>query len=137
MSIPEIIRSGWEFSGVADKISWEDLCEKGYYVVSPDPDWENLPAGFTEFYGPGGPPLSTTSSWVHRISGDLPPTLGGPGAHWIQADPPGDLHRRSKRYPSRHEQPRWGCSSMTSPGFGRSRPARSGGKTDISITPCG
>ena len=56
-SIPEIIKSGWEQSGLADMVSWEELNEKGYYVVPTDPDWEKIPAGpHRVLRGPGEAP---------------------------------------------------------------------------------
>jgi trimethylamine-N-oxide reductase (cytochrome c) len=122
-TIPEIIRSGWEFSGVADKISWEELCEKGYYVVSPDPEWENIPAGFIEFYeDPEGHPLQTPTGKLEFYSTGLAEHFPGdperpPVPKWI---PEGESHQetrgteRSKKYPllvmSNH--PRWGVHSQ-------------------------
>ena len=59
-TIPELIRAGYETSGAAHLISWEELNEKGYYVVPPDPDWEKIPAGLIEFYkDPENHPLTT------------------------------------------------------------------------------
>jgi len=123
MSIPEIIKSGWEFSGVADKISWDDLNEKGYYVVSPDPDWENIPAGFLEFYeDPEGHPLSTPTGKLEFYATGLAEHFPDdperpPVPKWI---PQGVSHEetvgteRSKKYPllvmSNH--PRWGVHSQ-------------------------
>ncbi len=46
-TIPELIRLGYETSGIADKITWEEFNERGYYVVSPDPEWEKI-AGLIE-----------------------------------------------------------------------------------------
>ncbi len=122
-SIPEIIKSGWEHSGVADKISWEDLNEKGYYVVSPDPDWENIPAGLIEFYeDPDAHPLSTPTGKLEFYSTGLAEHFPDdperpPVPHWIAEGP---SHQetvgteRSKKYPllvmSNH--PRWGVHSQ-------------------------
>jgi molybdopterin guanine dinucleotide-containing S/N-oxide reductase-like protein len=123
MNIPEIIKSGWEFSGVADKISWEELCEKGYYVVPPDPDWENIPAGFIEFYeDPEKHPLSTPTGKLEFYATGLAEHFPDdperpPVPKWI---PEGESHQetigteRSKKYPllvmSNH--PRWGVHSQ-------------------------
>ena len=72
MSIPEIIKLGYETSGSADKISWEELNEKGYYVVPPDPDWEKIPAGLIEFYeDPEKHPLSTPTGKLEFYSTGL------------------------------------------------------------------
>ena len=56
-SIPELIKYGYETSRCADLISWEDLNEKGYFVIPTADDWENEPAGFQKFYeDPEGQP---------------------------------------------------------------------------------
>ncbi|GAH50556.1 unnamed protein product, partial [marine sediment metagenome] len=49
-SVEEWIRYGFETSGVQDKISWEEIKEKGYYVVPTDPNWKKYPAGLRKFY---------------------------------------------------------------------------------------
>jgi anaerobic selenocysteine-containing dehydrogenase len=59
-SIQDLIKYGWETSRCADLISWEELNEKGYYVVPTADDWENVPAGFYNFYkDPEKYPLTT------------------------------------------------------------------------------
>ena len=64
-TIEELIKLGYETSRVADSISWEDLREKGYYVVPPDPGWENIPAGLIEFYeDPEKHPLTTPTGKI-------------------------------------------------------------------------
>ncbi len=123
LSIPEIIKSGWEFSGVADRISWEELNEKGYYVVPPDPDWEEIPAGLIEFYeDPEGHPLQTPTGKIEFYSTGLAEHFPDdperpPVPKWI---PQGESHQetlgteRSQKYPllvvSNH--PRWGVHSQ-------------------------
>jgi len=123
MTVPEIIRSGYEHSGLADKITWDELNQKGYYVVPPDPEWEKIPAGLIEFYeDPERHPLSTPTGKLEFHSTGLaehfpddqerPPVPG-----WIAEGP---SHQetvgteRSKKYPllvvSNH--PRWGVHSQ-------------------------
>jgi anaerobic selenocysteine-containing dehydrogenase len=59
-TIPELIKYGYETSRCEDLITWEELNEKGYYVVPTADDWEDVPAGFYNFYkDPGKYPLST------------------------------------------------------------------------------
>ncbi len=59
-SIPEKIKYGWEASRCADLVSWEDLNEKGYYVIPTADNWEDVPAGFYNFYNePEKYPLTT------------------------------------------------------------------------------
>ncbi len=123
MTIPEIIREGYETSGSADKISWEELNEKGYYVVPTDPDWESIPAGLIEFYeDPDKHPLSTPTGRLEFYSTGLAEHFPDdperpPVPKWI---PEGESHQetigteRSKTYPllvmSNH--PRWGVHSQ-------------------------
>ena len=59
-TIPELIKYGWETSRCEDLISWEELSEKGYYAVPTDDGWEDVPAGFYNFYkDPEKYPLTT------------------------------------------------------------------------------
>jgi trimethylamine-N-oxide reductase (cytochrome c) len=122
-TISEIIKSGWEFSGVADKISWEELNEKGYYVVPPEEGWEDIPAGLIQFYqDPEKHPLQTPTGKLEFFSTGLAEHFPDdperpPVPHWI---PQGESHQetlgteRAKKYPllvmSNH--PRWGVHSQ-------------------------
>ncbi|TET57509.1 MAG: dehydrogenase [Dehalococcoidia bacterium] len=121
-SIPDWIKYGWEISRCADLISWEELNEKGYYVVPTADNWEDVPAGFYEFYkDPEKHPLSTpTGKLEFEATGLLkhfPDDLERPPVpKWIAK---GISHEetigteRSKKYPllvcSNH--PRWGVHS--------------------------
>jgi trimethylamine-N-oxide reductase (cytochrome c) len=122
-SIPDWIKYGWEISRCADLISWEELNEKGYYVVPTADNWEDVPAGFCEFYkDPEKHPLSTpTGKLEFEATGLLkhfPDDLERPPVpKWIAK---GISHEetigteRSKKYPllvcSNH--PRWGVHSQ-------------------------
>lgn len=122
-SIPEWIKYGWETSRCADLISWEDLLEKGYYVVPISDDWEDIPAGFYDFYeDPEENPLSTPTGLLEFESTGLkehfPDDPERPAIpKWI---PQGISHEetlgteRAKRYPllvvSNH--PRWSVHSQ-------------------------
>jgi trimethylamine-N-oxide reductase (cytochrome c) len=122
-SIPDWIKYGWEISRCADLISWEELNEKGYYVVPTADNWEDVPAGFYEFYkDPQKHPLSTpTGKLEFEATGLLkhfPDDLERPPVpKWIAK---GISHEetigteRSKKYPllvcSNH--PRWGVHSQ-------------------------
>ncbi len=122
-TIPELIRLGYETSGAAHVVSWEQLSEKGYYVVPPDPDWEKIPAGMIEFYeDPEGNPLSTPTGKIEFYATGLAEHFPddderGPVPRWIAQ---GETHEetlgteRSKKYPllvmSNH--PRWGVHSQ-------------------------
>ena len=121
-SIPDWIKYGWEISRCADLISWEELNEKGYYVVPTADNWEDVPAGFYEFYkDPDKHPLSTPTGKLEFESTGLlkhfPDDLERPAVpKWIAK---GISHEetigteRSKKYPllvcSNH--PRWGVHS--------------------------
>ena len=123
LSIPEIIKLGYQTSGSADKISWEELNEKGYYVIPPMPGWEDIPAGLIEFYeDPEGHPLSTPTGKLEFYATGLAEHFPDdeerpPVPKWI---PQGVSHEetigteRSKKYPllvmSNH--PRWGVHSQ-------------------------
>jgi molybdopterin guanine dinucleotide-containing S/N-oxide reductase-like protein len=123
-SIPELIKYGWEgASDCADLITWEELNEKGYYIVPTADDWEDVPAGFYNFYkDPEKYPLSTpTGKLEFEATGLLehfPSDLERPPVpKWIAK---GISHEetigteRSKKYPllvcSNH--PRWGVHSQ-------------------------
>ena len=122
-TIPELIRSGYENSGAAHLISWEELNEKGYFVVPPDPEWEKIPAGLIEFYeDPVNHPLTTPTGKLEFYATGLAEYFPGddergPVPKWIAK---GETHEetlgteRSKKYPllvmSNH--PRWGVHSQ-------------------------
>jgi trimethylamine-N-oxide reductase (cytochrome c) len=122
-SVADWIRLGYETSGVADRISWEDLNRKGYYVVPTDPEWEKIPPGLLEFYDdPEGHPLSTPTGKLEFYSTGLAEHFPDdeerpPVPKWIAE---GVSHQetigteRSKKYPllvmSNH--PRWGIHAQ-------------------------
>jgi trimethylamine-N-oxide reductase (cytochrome c) len=122
-SIPDLIKYGWETSRCADLISWEELNEKGYYVVPTADDWENVPAGFYNFYkDPEKYPLTTPTGKLEfeatGLKKHFPDDLERPAVpKWVAK---GISHEetigteRSKKYPmlvcSNH--PRWGVHSQ-------------------------
>jgi len=122
-SVEDLIRLGYETSGVADLISWEELNDKGYYVIPPAPGWEEIPAGLIEFYDdPDSHPLSTPTGKIEFFATGLAEHFPDdeerpPVPKWI---PRGESHEetvgteRSKAYPllvmSNH--PRWGVHSQ-------------------------
>ncbi len=122
-TIEDLIKIGYENSRVADKISWEDLRRKGYWVVPPMEGWEDIPAGLIEFYeDPEGHPLSTPTGKIEFFATGLAEHFPDdeerpPVPKWI---PKGVTHEetlgteRSKKYPllvmSNH--PRWGVHSQ-------------------------
>jgi len=122
-TIPELIKYGWETSRCADLISWEELNEKGYYAVPTDDGWEDVPAGFYNFYkDPQKYPLTTPTGLLEFESTGLakhfPDDLERPPVpKWVAK---GISHEetlgteRAEKYPllvcSNH--PRWGVHSQ-------------------------
>ena len=119
-SIEEWIKFGFDESGVpaAGLMTWEELCEKDYYVIPTDPNWKKYRAGMIEFYeDPEKHPLKTPSGKIEFSSQNLAKHFPDdderpPVPHWI---PYGESHQeslqleRAKKYSllciSNH--PRW------------------------------
>ena len=117
-TVEEWIRIGFEHSGAADLISWEDLNKKGYFVIPTDPEWEKHRAGMIDFYeDPENNPLTTPSGKIEfyseRLAKHFPDDDERPPVpHWIEK---GESHderlssERVKKYPlltvSNH--PKW------------------------------
>ncbi len=122
-SVKDLIRNGYENSGIASLIGWEEFEKKAHYVIPSDPDWERIPAGLINFYDdPETHPLSTPTGKLEFYSTALAEHFPNdrerpPVANWI---PRGQSHaetigtERSKKYPllvmSNH--PRWGVHSQ-------------------------
>ncbi len=122
-SVEDWIKVGYETCGAAEDISWEELQEKGYYVVPPDENWEKNKPGLLDFYqDPDNHPLSTPSGKIEfysqRLATHFPDDKERPPVpHWI---PYGDYHQesllcdRAKQYPllvvTNH--PRWRVHSQ-------------------------
>ncbi len=122
-TVSEWIRFGYEASGIAERVSWDEFRKKGYYAIETDPDWEKRPAGLVKFYeDPENNPLSTPTGKIEFCSTGLAEHFPNdeerpPVPHWI---PEGVSHQetlgteRSKKYPllvmSNH--PRWGVHSQ-------------------------
>jgi anaerobic selenocysteine-containing dehydrogenase len=117
-NIEEMVRTGFENSGVEDMVTYEEFDEKGYYVVPTDNDWGKYPAGLKRFYeDPENNPLKTPSGKIEFCSRNLAHYFPddkerAPVPHWVEK---GETHdesrssRRARRYPllvvSNH--PRW------------------------------
>jgi trimethylamine-N-oxide reductase (cytochrome c) len=118
-SVEEWIKYGYENSGGADYVSFEELKEKGYYVFPTDPEWKKDSPGLRPFYDdPEKNPLSTPTGKLEFYSQKLADSFPDdeerpPYPKWI---PYGESHQesllceRAKKYPllvvSNH--PRWG-----------------------------
>jgi len=122
-SIPELIKYGYETSRCADLISWEELNEKGYLVIPTSDGWEDIPAGFEEFYkDPKKHPMTTPTGLLEFESTGLKENFPNdlerpPVPKWVAS---GISHEetlgteRGKKYPllvcSNH--PRWSVHSQ-------------------------
>ncbi len=123
-SVEDWIKLGFDTSGAADYISWEELKEKGYWVVPSDPeDGEKNKPGLRNFYDdPENNPLTTPSGKIEFYSARLEKHFPGdkerpPVPHWIpygESHQESLLHPRAKKYPllvcSNH--PRWRVHSQ-------------------------
>jgi molybdopterin guanine dinucleotide-containing S/N-oxide reductase-like protein len=104
----EWMRLGFEKSGAKAMISWEELNQKGYFVIPTDPHWQQYRAGLINFYEhPEKSPLKTPSGKVEFYSQNLakyfPDDIERPPVpHWIEK---GESHderlssSRARKYP--------------------------------------
>jgi trimethylamine-N-oxide reductase (cytochrome c) len=109
-SVEEWRQFGHKYSRVADKISYEELKEKGYYVVPADPNWKDTNPGLYDFYKePEKNPLQTPSGKLEYYSEALAEHFPDdeerpPVPHWVEGGP-GWTHdeslssERAKKYP--------------------------------------
>ena len=122
-SVEEWIKVGFETSGVAGHVSFEELKRKGYWVAPPDPDWDKYPAGLIGFHDdPENNRLTTPSGKLEFYSQKLAEHFPGdverpPVPHFIpfgESHQESLLHPRAKKYPllivSNH--PRWRVHSQ-------------------------
>ena len=107
-SVEDWIKFGFEHSGVAEMISYEEFKERGYYVVPTDPDWKRHKPGMRAFYeDPENNPLKTPSGKIEFYSQNLaryfPDDIERPPVpHFIpygESHQESLLHPRSKKYP--------------------------------------
>ena len=121
-TIEEWIKLGFETSGVAGHISYQEFKEKGYFVAPTDPEWQKYRRGLSEFYeNPEKTPLSTPSGKIEfysqRLSEQFPSDEERPPVpHYIpfgETHQESRLHKRSRTYPllvvSNHA--RWRCNA--------------------------
>jgi len=122
-SVEEWRRLGFETSGVQGMIGWEEIKEKGYYVIPTAPDWEKDPAGMIKFYqDPESNPVKTPSGKIEFYSQNLAKYFPcdeerPPVPHWIpygESHQESLLHLRAKKYPllSVSNHPRWAVHSQ-------------------------
>ncbi|MEQ3363250.1 molybdopterin-dependent oxidoreductase [Raoultibacter massiliensis] len=127
-TVGDFIKAGFENTGAAEKLSFEEFKEKQYYPFPTKEKWEDLPVGLSQFYeDPESHPLTTPSGKLEYYStalADIFPDdeIRGPIPRWIEE---GDGHeeridsKRAIEYPflivSNH--PRWrvhaNCDDIT------------------------
>jgi len=107
-TVEELIRFGFENSGVQDMITYEEFERKGYFVVPTKPEWKKEPAGLFKFYSdPENNPLNTPSGkiefYAQRLAEKFPDDRERPPVpHWIEKGEGHDERlssERAKRYP--------------------------------------
>ena len=112
------VRLGFDTSGIANRISYEELREKKYYVVTADPNWKKYKVGIKDYCDhPEKHPLKTPSGKIEFYSQNLAKHFPDdkerpPVPHWVEKSDYHDERRsseRAKKYPllcmSNH--PRW------------------------------
>lgn len=107
-SIEDWIKVGYEQSGVAESISWEELNKNKYYVVPTDPEWRKCNSGLFDFYkDPESNPMKTPSGKIEFYSQNLAKYFPGdeerpPVPHWVENSESHDERLssdRAKKYP--------------------------------------
>ncbi len=104
----ELIKKGFENSGVQNFVSYEEWLEKGYYVVPTAEDWEDDPRGMRPFYDdPEGNPLQTPTGLIEFKSTLLEQFFPDdeerpPVPHFV---PYGESHSESFLHPRAEEYP--------------------------------
>jgi anaerobic selenocysteine-containing dehydrogenase len=117
-SVEDLIKKGFETSGVEKLTTYDEFKEKGYFVVPTNPDWDKAPAGLYKFYeDPENNPLTTPTGKIEFYSTDLAKYFPNdeerpPVPHWIEKSASHDeslSSPRARAYPllimSNH--PRW------------------------------
>ncbi len=129
-TVDEWIQYGFENSGVADQISWEDFKEKGIYIAPVDSNWQNQKSGIVDFYNdpvtnPLGTPSGKLEIYSQRLAENFPDdNERSPIPKWVSGGPSSEgwtydeslLGERCKTYPLVVVDPvrRWGHHSMFS-----------------------
>ncbi|MFC1901428.1 molybdopterin-dependent oxidoreductase [Chloroflexota bacterium] len=68
-SVEDLEKAVFFGMGFDELVSWEEFCEKDYYVIPVAPDWEKDPAGFAKFYeDPEANPLPTPTGKLEFYS---------------------------------------------------------------------
>jgi molybdopterin guanine dinucleotide-containing S/N-oxide reductase-like protein len=107
-TVEELIKLGFDTSGVEDLVSYKEFKKKGYYVIPTDPEWEKHTPGMKNFYDdPKNNLLKTPSGKIEFYSQNLAKHFPDdkerpPVPHWIEKS---DAHddrlssKRARKYP--------------------------------------
>ncbi|GAH90102.1 unnamed protein product, partial [marine sediment metagenome] len=107
-SIEEWIKTGFDVSGIRNMISYEELKEKGYFVIPTDPEWKKYSPGLYDFYkDPEKNPLKTPSGKIEFYSQNLAKYFPDDNERpvvprWI---PYGESHQESLLHPKARKYP--------------------------------
>ena len=104
----EWIKKGFDGSGLEEAVSYEEFCEKEYFVVPTMEGWEDLPRGFELFYkDPENNPLKTPTGKLEFYSEALATNFPNdderrPYPHYISV---GETHQESRQHPRSNKYP--------------------------------
>jgi anaerobic selenocysteine-containing dehydrogenase len=107
-SVEDLIKQGFENSGIQDMITFEEFEKNGYFVIPTDPEWKKQPPGLIKFYqDPENNPLKTPSGKIEFYSQNLAKYFPDdeerpPVPHWIEKGVSHDealSSARARKYP--------------------------------------
>ncbi|MFC1902175.1 molybdopterin dinucleotide binding domain-containing protein, partial [Chloroflexota bacterium] len=107
-TVEEWIKYGYETSGAKSMVSWEELNEKGYYIVPMRTDWQKDTVGIRDFYeDPENNPVKSPSGKIEFYSEKLATHFPDdkerpPSPQWIEKSEMHDERlssERAKKYP--------------------------------------
>ena len=104
----EAVRKGFEMSGAADFISWDEFRKKQYWVAPVNPKWKEIKPGMRWYWEqPEGKGLKTKSGkiefYCQWLAENLPDDPERPPvAHYI---PYGEMYQESKFHPRAEKYP--------------------------------
>jgi trimethylamine-N-oxide reductase (cytochrome c) len=110
----ELIRKGFDNSGVEKLVSYEEFMEKGYYVIPTAEDWEDDPVALSAWYDdPDSNPLTTPSGKIEFYSTALANYFPDdnerpPVPHFV---PYGESHSESMLHPRSKSHPFLLCTN--------------------------
>jgi trimethylamine-N-oxide reductase (cytochrome c) len=110
----ELIKKGFDNSGVQDLVSYDEFMKKGYYVIPTAPDWEKDTPHLSAWHNdPKSAPFTTPSGLVEFYSTALAEnfpddTERPPVPHFIDW---GESHQESQRHPRAKKYPFLLCTN--------------------------